>query len=61
MNGHIEVTKLLLDRGAVIDIKDKVSDKAREIVMTVCVIEGVIMTASDSCVIVKSSSQRQHQ
>ena len=54
MNGHIDVTALLLDRGTYVNSQDKVSNMTREIVTIVCVIESVIMTAI-------STSQRDHQ
>ena len=50
MNGHIEVTSLLLDRGAYVNSKDKVSNMTRDIVMILCVTEIVIMTLGDSSV-----------
>ena len=56
-NGHIEVTKLLLDGGAAINVKNKVGDTTLEI-MIVCITESILMTVGDSSVMAKSSSQR---
>ena len=58
IHGHIEVTKLLLDGGAAINVKNKVGDTTLEIIMIVCVTESILMTVGDSSVMAKSSSQR---
>ena len=56
MKGHIEVMRLLLERGADVNASNKVSDMIRDIVMIICAIDCVIMSV-DSNVIVKSTCQ----
>ena len=55
MKGHTEVMRLLLERGADVNSKNKVSDVIRDIVVIIC----VIMT-DDSNVIVIFTCHRQH-
>ena len=63
VKGHIEVIRLLLDREADVNSKDKVSDMIRETFMLVCEINCIIMTGDryDSSIIVMSASQRQYK
>ena len=59
IHGHIEVTRLLLDEGADVTLKDKVRDMIWDIAMVDCAIDCVPKLC-DSNVIVKSTSQHQH-
>ena len=54
--GHIEVIRMILDREADVNSKDKVSEMIWEVVMTVCVVDFVIMTGDSSIIVVLSSS-----
>ena len=60
-NGHIEVTRLLLDRGADVNSKNEVSDIIFEIVMIICVcVFDCFPKLCDSNVIVIFTCHRQH-
>ena len=57
--GHIEVMRLLLERGADINSQNKVSDMIWDIPMVDCAIDCVIMS-DDSNIIVESTCQHLH-
>ena len=58
-DGHIEVMRLLLERGADINSQNKVSDMIWDIPMVDCAIDCVIMS-DDSNLIVKSTCQHRY-
>ena len=54
--GHYDITKLLIDGGAEVNSKNKVSNMIWEVVMTVCAITFVIMTGDSSIIVLSSTS-----
>ena len=60
MNGHNDVMRLLLDKGANVNSRDKVSGMMWEIVIIVCVSDWfIVIMICDGSVMVTSTSQRQ--
>ena len=58
-NGNIDIARLLLDKGAVVNMGQKVSDMIWEIVLFVCVSDWFItIMICDGSVMVMSTSQR---